>query len=61
MLEGDSSTLKGLASFNEKLDEHIVFTGTKIMDNDNKLKGILTINIGVKKMVASLNEKNMVN
>ncbi len=57
LLQGDSSTLKGLASFNEKLDEHIVFTGTKIMDNDNKLKGILTINIGVKKMVASLNEK----
>lgn len=57
LLEIDSSTLKGLASFNEEIDEHIVFTGTKIIDNDNKLKGTLTLNIGIKKMTASLSTK----
>ena len=59
LLTGDSTTLKSKAIFDDKIGEYIVFTGTKIIDNDGKLKGILISNIGVDEVTSSLSKTEL--
>ena len=59
LLAGDSYTLKSQAIFDEKLGEYIVFTGTKIIDNDGNVKGVLSINTSVKDVATSLSKTKM--
>jgi signal transduction histidine kinase/DNA-binding response OmpR family regulator len=56
LLDGDSSTIKSKAFFNEELGEYIVFVGTKIVDSDGNMRGILSINTSVKGVAASLSK-----
>jgi two-component system sensor histidine kinase/response regulator len=56
ILVGDRTKVKTPATFNEKLGEYTVFTGTKIINNNGRVKGILIANISIEKMIASLNE-----
>ncbi|MCB2291482.1 response regulator [Clostridium sp. CS001] len=56
LLAGDRSKVKTPAVFNENLGEYTVFTGTRIIDNSGKIKGILIVNLGVEKMAASLSK-----
>ena len=56
LLAANSSTLKSQAIFNEKLGEYIVFTGTKVIDDNGNVKGILTSSICVKEVTTSLNK-----
>jgi len=59
LLAGDSYTLKSQAIFDEKLGGYIVFTGTKIIDNNGNVNGVLIINTGVKEVTASLSKRKI--
>ena len=59
LLAGESDTLRSQATFDENLGEYIVFTGTKIIDNDGNVKGILSINTSVKGVATSLSKTKM--
>lgn len=54
LLYGDSDTFKSKATFDEQMGEYIVFMGRKILDNDGRVKGALSINVSVRDVVASL-------
>jgi len=59
LLDGHIYKLKSQAIFDENLGGYIVFTGTKIIDDNENLKGILIINTGVKEVTSSLTKTKM--
>lgn len=59
LLTGDKPSLISKPVADDKYGDYITYIGTKVMDNDGKVKGLIIINLRVKQLMGSLGNKKM--